>query len=119
MAAIYAPLPTYPPSAVRAGKQGVVAVGVSVHPEGRIQKLSILESPDDEAAASVTKALERWRFHSWAKQTTSSTCPLEGRLVFYFTLEAGKPRVRDAAAEAIAASKSKSRHIEHSGNRSR
>ena len=103
MAAVYAPLPLYPPETVQAARYGVVVVWVRVAPEGRVKDLSFLESLDGQTAASVRRALKLWRFSPWAQRAKGGNCPLEGRLVFYFTMKDGVPLVRDAAAEAIAA----------------
>jgi Gram-negative bacterial TonB protein C-terminal len=100
LAATYAPRPPFPRATFLAHRQGVVSVAVSVHPEGRTQKLEVFQAPDEDTAASTTSTLRKWRFRSWANSRTSNTCPLEGRLVFYFLIEDGKPVVHDAGEEA-------------------
>ena len=102
LATRYAPLPPYPQTLLGRAKRGLVVVALSVNSTGIVRRVSVIESLDEAAAQSVTETVKKWRFASWANSPRGASCPLEGRLVFYFDVVKGKPVVRDAAAERLA-----------------
>ncbi len=55
--------PTYPPSMIRAEREGTVKLRVLVGTDGRVRQVEVVSSAD-EAFATVTRdqALKRWRF---------------------------------------------------------
>ncbi len=106
--ATYAPLPQYPPPSLRAGNRGLVVIEVVVSPEGRVRESLILASFDRESSATVTAALNAWRFHSiqelseiFENSKNCEDCIRIGRLGFEFQLASGKGSVVDLAAAEV------------------
>jgi TonB family protein len=52
------PSPDYP----RNGRGGVVQLEVVVRPDGRTDKIKIIESPDPDLANNTVRAVRKWRF---------------------------------------------------------
>ncbi len=103
-----APLPEYPKSALRAGKQGLVEIEVVISPAGRVTESLIHKTFDKDASDAVTVALKSWRFHTiqemseaYKVTTVCGDCIRIGRFDFEFRIENGKGRVIDLAAERL------------------
>ena len=105
--AINAPLPEYPQSLLLAGKRGLVVIEVVVSAAGRVMESLVLESFDEKASATVTSALNVWRFHTEDEMIASGildhckNCIRINRLGFDFRIDKGKGRVVDLADAEI------------------
>jgi protein TonB len=91
-------LPEYPADSLKARKEGVVVVEITVSAEGVVTAVNVLESPDALMGESVVNCLKRWRFDPPRSVDNTQVFRSEGKLAFYFKLEGGKPVVVDAAA---------------------
>ncbi|EJN33898.1 TonB family protein [Pseudomonas sp. GM78] len=61
----YNPKPIYPPALQRAGIIGDVRVRFTVHADGSVNKVSILQSDHHDLAEATRVAIEQWRFKPW------------------------------------------------------
>nr|WP_180202475.1 energy transducer TonB [Pseudomonas sp. SbOxS1]NYU01571.1 energy transducer TonB [Pseudomonas sp. SbOxS1] len=59
------PKPIYPPALQRAGIIGDVRVRFTVHADGSVNKVSILQSDHHDLAEATRVAIEQWRFKPW------------------------------------------------------
>ena len=59
------PRPIYPPALQRSGVIGDVRVGFTVHADGSVSKVSILQSEHPDLAEATRVAIEQWRFKPW------------------------------------------------------
>jgi len=86
-----APAPVYPASSI-ANKNTGVAVAQVLVTNGRDENVNILEAPDEEIGRAVRAAVAKWEFGS---VVTVGTTPKQarGKLIFYFRLVNGTPRV--------------------------
>jgi hypothetical protein len=97
--AIEAPLPRFPERLDGKNPQGVVVVSIVVKGTGgSISSVKVLEASDPSLVPVTESALARWRFRPFRAESTFS---VSTRLVFYFTKEAGQPKVTDAAFEML------------------
>lgn len=72
------PKPVYPKALSRAGITGDVRVRFTVHADGSVHKVSILESDHPDFAEAARVALAQWRFKSW---TVDQDTPAEREVV--------------------------------------
>lgn len=94
-------LPAYPPSAFKAGHEGLAVAEVLVNTNGSIASIRLIEAPDPQIGESVVTAVKQWSFHV---VTDREYVPIrfKGRVLYYFRRQNNKPVVIDAVAEAIA-----------------
>ena len=59
------PKPQYPTALYRTGVMGVVRVGFTVHADGRVDEVVIMQSDHPGLAESAREAVSRWRFRPW------------------------------------------------------
>ncbi|WP_238350199.1 energy transducer TonB [Pseudomonas sp. SWRI154] len=59
------PKPEYPTSLTRAGVMGKVRAGFTVHADGRVDQVAILESDHPGFAEAAREAVSQWRFKPW------------------------------------------------------
>lgn len=83
-------MPTYPPTSLKRGTEGVVVTSVTSTKEGRIERVDVLESPDADMAAAVRSALEQWTIP--AAQLVDRPTPnlARAKMTFYFQIRNGK-----------------------------
>jgi len=84
------PLPEYPRDALSKNTEGLVVVEVSVNPNGRIDRLDILEASGQLFSASVQEALRQWMFVPVTISGISDLSRMEGKLTFYYRIVGGK-----------------------------
>jgi TonB family protein len=86
-------MPAFPNSSFRRQNQGVSVSSVSVDDHGLVTNVSVWEAPDKEIAKSIERSLRHWKF----KPPTigGRPVPISGKLTFYFSIENGKPSVRN------------------------
>jgi outer membrane biosynthesis protein TonB len=84
-----AKLPVYPLSSISVGHEGRAVVKVVVSEAGYPLSVEVLEA--------VAEAVSLWRFRPFLLQGRKDPVRAESRLVFYFRIVGGKPRVVDAA----------------------
>jgi TonB family protein len=99
--AIYSPRPSYPTESARRHAQGVAVAAITLAADGTVQRVYMLEAPDQLIADSVVHTVAQWRFQEplpdQLKQLvaegkappTLKTMPFDGRLTFYFRLTNG------------------------------
>jgi TonB family protein len=89
--AVVKPMPVYPREALSRAVQGVVVASIVVGVAGRLERVTILESPDVSTARAVREALAGWQLRRWKGAT--ATTKLQAKLTFYFRIEHGRGRV--------------------------
>lgn len=87
-------MPTFPVSSVQLRHSGCAVVQLKVSTKGDVVSAEVLEAPDGAIAESVRLAVKQWKFYP----TFLGKTPVMfmGRLIFYFELAEGKPRVIEA-----------------------
>lgn len=75
--ATHAPAPPYPVSSLAAKTTGVAVAAVSIGPDGRTEKVDVVEAPDAAIERAVRDAVIQWVYRPVA-------APVTGNLVFYF-----------------------------------
>jgi len=88
-------MPVYPDASRRSGAQGVAVAELKIDEEGTVQKVQILEAPDDAIGNAVVMALKSWKFQRPVDDSTGKAVRLSGKLTFYFVIENGKGIVRN------------------------
>lgn len=96
--AVSAALPKYPASSLSAGHEGRAVLRVLVSESGRPLSAQVLEAPDSAIASAAREAVLQWTFRPFVLHGRNSPSRAESRLVFYFQIVGGKPRVVDAAS---------------------
>ena len=100
-----APLPKYPTEAALQGAEGQVLADVYVRLDGDVASVDARPGSDPRLAAAVVTAVKRWRFrqlkHPEPDKADQIDVLVHGRVLFYFTLFAGRPIVIDAAAAVL------------------
>ena len=103
--ALEAPLPNYPVEAALEGVDGQVLADVYVRLDGEVARVDPRAGPDPRLAVAVVTAVKRWRFrqlkHPEPDKADQIDVLVHGRVLFYFTLFAGRPLVIDAAAAVL------------------
>jgi TonB family protein len=97
-------LPTYPVRSVMSGHVGRSVVELEVAETGAVSSLRVLEAPDPEIGASVSSALNKWRFRPFELKSRNENVRARSRLIFYFKIENGVGIVTDAAQQLNARS---------------
>lgn len=72
--------PEYPAASVTRGSEGVVVSQVIGTPDGRIERVHVLQSPDPDIAAAVRDAVLQWTFRP------PHPGQLRDKLTFYFQI---------------------------------
>jgi TonB family protein len=88
-------MPDYPPDSKRNGSQGVVVAELNINEEGVVEKVEILEAPDDSIGNAVSKATSRWTFEPAIDDATGKAIRLKGKLTFYFVIDSSGAYVRN------------------------
>ena len=92
-AAATKPMPEYPRASVAKKTTGVAVVTVAVGANGNVEKVDILEAPDDAIAGSVRNAVMRWTVPWKTGPDGEAARPRTGKLTFYFRIAGGVGRV--------------------------
>ena len=92
-AAVATPLPEYPSGSIQRKVTGVAVAAVTFGDNGRTRDVQVLQAPDDEIARAVDAALRQWTWTPIRVADRSENYGAEGKIVFYFRIEGGKPRV--------------------------
>ena len=91
--AINHPLPTYPTSSLREGKEGVAVASIVAGRDGRVEFVELLEAPDEQIGRAVQGALEQWTFHPGRAPAGDSggwdNVRIQSRMTFYFRIVDG------------------------------
>ena len=92
----------------RSDRAQQLELGALGGPEGRVRESLILASFDRESSATVTAALNAWRFHSiqelseiFENSKNCEDCIRIGRFGFEFQIASGKGSVVDLAAAEV------------------
>ena len=88
-AATSAPKPVFPEGALRRKISGVAVVAVRTAPDGQVNSVTVLESPDAEIGEAVRTAVEKWRFAPAQVTGRSEVLGRRGKLTFYFRIRNG------------------------------
>lgn len=99
-AAINPDLPAYPAVAVRARAHGVAVARIFVSSAGEVTRVEILQAPDAAIRAALRSALLKWRFHPIVIPLNGPR-PMIGKLIYYFELSGGRPRVLSPAQAPV------------------
>lgn len=92
--------PVYPSQSLKVHHSGVVVVDVHVSPTGRVVGVEVLQSPDLWMSRSVQAAVHQWSFRPVTRAGDNHTAfEIVGRLFFYFTIDKGKPVIRELVGE--------------------
>lgn len=93
------PMPQYPRSSLLASVSGVAVAGVVVGADGHVERVDILQAPDAAIGAALRDALLTWTFRPLpAAPGSNERLRMQGKLVFYFTIVAGKGVITTPAA---------------------
>ncbi|WHS60117.1 energy transducer TonB [Pseudomonas sp. G2-4] len=79
------PKPVYPTALARTGVMGGVRVGFTVHADGHVDEIAILQSDHPDFADAARKAVDQWRFKPWTVDNdhpaqAQAVAPMEFRL---------------------------------------
>ena len=88
-------MPVYPDASQRDGAQGVAVAKLDINEEGTVNKVEVLEAPDDAIANALVTALKMWTFQRPIEDSTGKPIRLAGKLTFYFVIENGRGVVRN------------------------
>jgi TonB family protein len=88
-------MPEYPTESKRNGSQGVAVAELSIDEQGGVQKVQILEAPDEAIGNAVVKATSLWTFQPGVEDSTGKAIRLSGKLTFYFVIDAAGAHVRN------------------------
>lgn len=88
-------MPQYPDASQRDGAQGVAVAQLDINEEGTVNKVEVLEAPDDAIANALVTALKMWTFQRPIEDSTNKPIRLTGKLTFYFVIEKGRGVVRN------------------------
>jgi len=89
-----APMPEYPPDALKQKVSGVVVAAVRFGSDGR-SNVEILESPNPQMGDAVRYAVSRWTVPGMDIRGQQQAYAVQGKLTFYFQIRNGKGRVLD------------------------
>jgi len=82
-------MPKYPSTSLKRGLQGPVVVSVVVNPEGLMESVSVLQTPDAEIGQAVREAVTKWTFAPATIEHTGERTKLIGKLTFYYRISKG------------------------------
>lgn len=98
---VSAEMPVYPAQSLKAQDSGIVAADVHVSRKGTVKEVKLLQAPDALIASEVVKTISKWTFHPAMIAGTNEPLEIEGRVLLYFSLEHGTPRVFDLVAKHL------------------
>lgn len=100
-------LPVYPKALVEQKQSGLVVVEVTVSPDGKVSRVTELQSFHRLATEAVQTAIREWIFYTERDMIAvgllnhCSGCVRINRLGFAFRLEGGTARVEDLAHQEL------------------
>lgn len=77
-------MPTYPATSLDWAIEGVAVSRVVASPDGRLQRVDDLQSPDAATAQAVRTALAGWTVRTPQPSPTESTHSAQAKITFYF-----------------------------------
>lgn len=86
------PRPEYPVVSLDSGKTGVTVAAVVTTPEGRMERVDVLEAPDAHVGDAVSRALGQWEIEPPVDD--GQPVRVRSKLFFYFVMENGEGLVR-------------------------
>jgi TonB family protein len=87
------PKPAYPTSSIAARSAGVVVVAIEGSTEGRIDRVEVLQSPDEAMATAVKGASSNWIVSPFTRGYPPEPVRFATKLTFYFRIVDGQGRV--------------------------
>lgn len=94
--------PPYPQAAIKAGRQGLVSLEVTISSDGKVAKIMIRDAFDDGAGALAMKAVANWRYIPIPADSIAAGYPRIGPVILRYSLTPGGARVtNEAAATAL------------------
>lgn len=92
--ALRKPYPRYPARSLETGAAGVAVASVLFGFDGRMERVDVLDAPDEGIADALRGALGRWAIPpGFGEDAPDGPFKLSATMVFYFLIEAGEGRV--------------------------
>lgn len=92
--ALRKPYPRYPARSLETGAAGVAVASILFGFDGRMERVDVLEAPDEDVADALRDALGRWAIPpGFGEDAPDGPFKLSATIVFYFLIEAGEGRV--------------------------
>ncbi len=92
--ALRKPYPRYPARSLENGAAGVAVASILFGFDGRMERVDVLEAPDEDVADALRDALGRWAIPpGFGDDAPDGPFKLSATMVFYFLIEAGEGRV--------------------------
>ena len=94
-------MPEYPSASLAKGVEGVVVSQVFVA-NGRIQRVDLLQAPNEEIGVRVREALMKWVFKNDLRAPDGAPAMVRSKVMIYFGIRNGKGIVRTSAEMIVA-----------------
>jgi TonB family protein len=94
-AAEVTPMPKYPNRSQQQGHSGVAVASIVVGPDGIVQRVEMLQAPDDDIGREVRAALMQWRFRPVTVVGDPTPQQVTGKITFYFVIVSGQGQVEN------------------------
>ena len=92
--ALRKPYPRYPARSLETGAAGVAVASILFGFDGRMERVDVLEAPDEDIAEALRDALGRWAIRrGFTDDAPGGPFKVSATMVFYFLIEAGEGRV--------------------------
>jgi outer membrane biosynthesis protein TonB len=82
-------MPVFPESSVTRDSSGVAVSEIHVGVDGTVNRVDILQAPDQAIASAVTQALAQWTFPPISLEGSAKPLKVRGKLTFYFENDDG------------------------------
>ena len=97
------PFPGYPARSLENGVAGVAVASILIGPDGRMERVEVLDAPDADIGKAMLDALGRWVLPPGLfEDDRRGRFKVSATMVFYFLIEAGEARVVSGPALAAA-----------------
>ncbi|HLG17705.1 MAG TPA: energy transducer TonB [Blastocatellia bacterium] len=84
-------MPDYPPRSAKNRATGVSVTELEINEAGNVERVDVLQAPDEYIEAALINAISRWKFEP--SMHKGRAWRVKGKLTFYFVVERGKARV--------------------------
>jgi len=91
--AIKAVMPNFPIQAKEHRIEGVAVVGIEINTSGNIEKVEVLQAPDQSISEVVMSAVKQWQFK--IPPVDNRSVRVKSKLTFYFVIDGASARVEN------------------------
>lgn len=79
--------PVFPRASVARRVEGVAVAALRVGTDGCVERVQVLQSPDDGIAMAITTAVKQWVFEPVQTLDSSRPAKVDTKLTFYYTVD--------------------------------